>query len=199
MNRRSFVSRLSAAAILAAAWVPMGGTVAAADHPAITYAKKVADDLLAANRAGTITSFSRVLRRHADIPGISMYSLGNYRSRLPKSKSKRYFNGVTAFMARYFADQTRNYRVAKAEVLEASKGSDGEIVVNCLATLISGSKYRVQLVMRRAGSGYKITDVKVGVPVLGYVSLTYQQRGIFQKYLAKKGGDVNALVETLNR
>jgi hypothetical protein len=36
------------------------------------------------------------------------------------------------------------------------------------------------------------------VSVLGF-SLSYMQRGIFQRYIAKNGGNVNALVAALNR
>ncbi|MGB7206444.1 MAG: ABC transporter substrate-binding protein [Anderseniella sp.] len=173
----------------------------AADHPAIAFTKQVADDLLAANRTGTITSFARVLRRHADIPGISRYSLGEYQRFLQKSQSKSYYDGVTAFMARYFADQTREYRVAKADVLDAKKAG-ADVAVNTLVTLRTGSKYTVQFLLRPAGSSYKVSDVKVSVPVLGFVSLTSQQRGIFKRFLDKKGGDqaaVAELVNTLNR
>ncbi len=199
MNRRSFaVTAALAGLVLAASLAP---SAHAADHPAVTYARSVANDLLAANRAGTITSFSRVLRRHADIAGISTYSLGNYRSLLQSGDKNRYYNGVTAFMARYFADQTRQYRVAKADVVDA-KQAGSDIAVNTLVTLRTGEKYTVQFLMRPAGKSFKITDVKVSVPVLGFVSLTYQQRGIFQKFLVKKGGNARAvkeLVNTLNR
>lgn len=200
MNRRT----LALGTILAAVMITMTSIapVVAADHPAISFTRKVANDLLAANRSGTITSFARVLRRHADIPGISIYSLGKYQRFLRSSQNKRYYNGVTAFMARYFADQTRRYRIAKAQVLDAKKTKNSEVAVNTLVTLRSGTKYTVQFMVRPKGKSFKVTDVKVSVPILGFVSLTYQQRGIFQKFLVKKGGDrqaVNQLVETLNR
>ena len=200
MNRRT----LALGTVLAAVMITMTSIapVVAADHPAISFTRKVANDLLAANRSGTITSFARVLRRHADIPGISIYSLGKYQRFLRSSQNKRYYNGVTAFMARYFADQTRRYRIAKAQVLDAKKTKNSEVAVNTLVTLRSGTKYTVQFMVRPKGKSFKVTDVKVSVPILGFVSLTYQQRGIFQKFLVKKGGDrqaVNQLVETLNR
>ncbi len=200
MNRRT----LALGTILAAVMMAMTSIApaAAADHPAINFTRKVANDMLAANRSGTITSFARVLRRHADIPGISVYSLGKYKRFLRSSQNQRYYSGVTAFMARYFADQTREYRVAKAQVLDAKNAKDSQIAVNTLVTLRTGAKYTVQFLLRPAGNSFKVADVKVSVPILGFVSLTYQQRGIFQKFLVKKGGDqqaVNQLVDTLNR
>ncbi len=200
MNRRTFT--LGTALIAFTMATTLIAPIAAADQAAIKFTKKVANDLLAANRSGTITSFARVLRRHADIPGISIYSLGKYQRFLRSSQNKRYYNGVTAFMARYFADQTREYRVAKADVLDAKKAKGSDIAVNTLVTLRTGNKYTVQFLLRPKGKSFKIADVKVSVPIVGFVSLTYQQRGIFQKFLVKKGGDqraVNQLVETLNR
>jgi phospholipid transport system substrate-binding protein len=200
MNRRTLTLGTALVAFMMATTL-LAPTVAA-DQAAIKFTKKVANDLLAANRSGTITSFARVLRRHADIPGISIYSLGKYQRFLRSSQNKRYYNGVTAFMARYFADQTREYRVAKADVLDAKKAEGSDIAVNTLVTLRTGNKYTVQFLLRPAGNSFKIADVKVSVPIVGFVSLTYQQRGIFQKFLVKKGGDqraVNQLVETLNR
>jgi len=200
MNRRTLTLGTALAAFMMATTL-LAPTVAA-DQAAIKFTKKVANDLLAANRSGTITSFARVLRRHADIPGISVYSLGKYQRFLRSSQNKRYYNGVTAFMARYFADQTREYRVAKADVLDAKKAKGSDIAVNTLVTLRTGNKYTVQFLLRPKGKSFKIADVKVSVPIVGFVSLTYQQRGIFQKFLVKKGGDqraVNQLVETLNR
>ncbi len=200
MNRRTFT--LGTALIAFTMATTLIAPIAAADQAAIKFTKKVANDLLAANRSGTITSFARVLRRHADIPGISIYSLGKYQRFLRSSQNKRYYNGVTAFMARYFADQTREYRVAKADVLDAKKAKGSDIAVNTLVTLRTGNKYTVQFLLRPKGKSFKIADVKVSVPIVGFVSLTYQQRGIFQKFLVKKGGDrsaVSQLVETLNR
>jgi len=200
MNRRTLTLGTALVAFMMA--TTLVAPTVAADQAAIKFTKKVANDLLAANRSGTITSFARVLRRHADIPGISIYSLGKYQRFLRSSQNKRYYNGVTAFMARYFADQTREYRVAKADVLDAKKAEGSDIAVNTLVTLRTGNKYTVQFLLRPAGNSFKIADVKVSVPIVGFVSLTYQQRGIFQKFLVKKGGDqsaVNQLVETLNR
>jgi ABC-type transporter MlaC component len=82
---------------------------------------------------------------------------------------------------------------------DAAKGEGDVVVVNALATLEDGNKYRVQFNLRPASGTWKVVDVKVGVPVLGFVSLTYGMRGDVQRFLAKKGGDVNALIAALNR
>ncbi len=163
-------------------------------HPAVKYMKKVARDLIAAQRTGTISSFSAAIRQHADVPEIANYSLGRYRGKLRKSKRGAYYRGVRRFMARYFADQSKRYRVVKADISSNVTESSGAILVNTTVRLKSGATHNItwRLVKRRGS--YRITDVKV----FGF-SLTFLQRGIFYRFLSKRNGDVNALVVALNR
>jgi phospholipid transport system substrate-binding protein len=197
MNRRSFALSATLAALLLPAG--LSPAAAASDHPAVKFTRQLADELIRAQMVGTVPRFTTVIRRHADIPGISMYTLGNYSSKLPKGKTDQYYKGITAYIAHYFANQTRKYRVLQANVTDATKGEGDLVVVNALATLEDGNKYRVQFMVRPASGTWKVVDVKVGVPVLGFVSLTYGMRGDVQRFLAKKGGDVNALIAALNR
>ena len=75
LSRRGFV-----AAGFGAGAVALGaGSAIAADHPSMTYMRQVAKDLLAANRQGTVASFMRAIQRHADVPEIALYSLGQYK------------------------------------------------------------------------------------------------------------------------
>jgi phospholipid transport system substrate-binding protein len=197
MNRRSFTLSATLAALLLPAG--LSPAAAASDHPAVKFTRQLADELIRAQMVGTVPRFTTVIRRHADIPGISMYTLGNYSSKLPRGKIDQYYKGITAYIAHYFANQTRKYRVLQANVTDATKGEGDLVVVNALATLEDGNKYRVQFMVRPASGTWKVVDVKVGVPVLGFVSLTYGMRGDVQRFLAKKGGDVNALIAALNR
>ena len=197
MNRRSFALTATLAALLLPAG--LAPAAAASDHPAVKFTRQLADELIRAQMVGTVPRFTTVIRRHADIPGISMYTLGNYSSKLPKGKTDQYYKGITAYIAHYFANQTRKYRVLQADVIDAAKGEGNVVIVNALATLEDGNKYRVQFMVRPSSGTWKVVDVKVGVPVLGFVSLTYGMRGDVQRFLAKKGGDVNALIAALNR
>ena len=187
LSRRRF---LAGAAALAAA----PAAAAAADHPSMTYMKQVAKDLLAAHRQGTVSAFMRAIQRHADVPQIAMYSLGNYSGKLGTGQKQKYFRGVATFMSRYFADQTRTYKVAKYELGEAKVDSNKSILIASKVFLMSGQTYTVVWRLEWRGGGYKVTDAKV----LGF-SLVYLQRGIFTSYLSKRSGDVNALVAALNR
>ena len=102
--------------------------------------------------------------------------------------------GVATFMSRYFADQTRTYKVAKYEIGEPTVDDDKTILIPSKVFLMSGATYTVVWRLEWKGAGYKVTDAKV----LGF-SLVFLQRGIFVSYLSKRQGDVTALVTALNR
>ena len=166
---------------------------ATGEDAALSYMQKVAKDMLAAHRQGTVASFKRAILRHADVPGIADYSLGQYRSKLSPAQKQAYYSGTATFMARYFADQSRDYVVSKYEIGQAD--TDGQdINVDTKVYLINGQSYTVVWRLGKSGGGYKVEDAKV----LGF-SLTYLQRGIFTSFLAKRDGDVAQLVAALNR
>ena len=102
ISRRSFIALFSAVIVTPAL---------AADHPSVVFMNQMGKDLLHAHRQGTVSAFLRVILRYADISGISEYSLGDYK--VPGGEKNHYQHGVSSFMARYFAEQSRNYPVAK--------------------------------------------------------------------------------------
>ena len=166
---------------------------AAGEDAAVTYMQKVAKDMLAAHRQGTVASFKRAILRHADVPGIADYSLGQYRSKLSPAQKQAYYSGTATFMARYFADQSRDYVVSKYEIGEADTSGE-DINVDTKVYLLNGQSYTVVWRLGKRGAGFKVEDAKV----LGF-SLTYLQRGIFTSFLSKRDGDVAQLVAALNR
>ncbi len=173
---------------------PLNRAALGAEHPAIVYIRKVTADLFAAHKQGTVSAFLPPIQRHADIEAIAHYSLGQYESRLSPGQRQRYYQGVANFMARYFADQTRHYRIAKWDIGEASQDRNGDVLIDSRVTLMNGQSYSVVWRLAKRGKGYKVTDVKVA----GF-SLTYFQRGLFVSFIREKKGDVNQLVAVLNR
>lgn len=167
---------------------------AAAEHPSLTYMRKVAKDMLNAHRQGTVGGFKAAIQRHADVAEIANYSLGQYKNKLPKGQRDRYYGGVVTFMARYFADQSREYRIAKYELGEASADDGKDVEISSKVFLLSGQTYTVVWKLGWRGGRYKVTDVKV----LGF-SLVYMQRGLFTAFISKRNGDVNQLIMALNR
>ena len=108
LDRRSFVGLLALLTTVPAS---------AATSPSLNYMQQAAKDLLHANRQGTVASFRRAIVRHADLENIATYSLGQYKTKLKETQRDRYYDGVATFMARYFADQSREYReIGRAHV-----------------------------------------------------------------------------------
>lgn len=193
LSRRLAIG-LTVASLIASAAAPTALAAQTKRHPAVKYMERVAGELIAAQRAGTISSFSNVIRKRADVEAIANYSIGRYRSSLRKSQRGAYYTGVRRFMARYFADQTKKYQVKRAEIGSNVTKSDGEFIVSTKVFLKSGSTYNVTWRLAKRRGSYRITDVKV----LGF-SLTYLQRNLFYSFLAKRDGNVKALVAALNR
>ena len=184
LTRRGLLGLMLAAATASPAW---------AEHPSLTYMRKVARDLLNASRQGTIASFKSAIERHADVADIADYSLGQYKAKLAAGQRSVYYGGVVAFMARYLAEQSRDFPVAKYELGDAN--ADGkDMLIDSHVYLMNGQSYTVVWRLGWRRGGYKVTDVKV----LGF-SLVYMQRGIFTSYITKKNGDVSQLVLALNR
>jgi phospholipid transport system substrate-binding protein len=191
---RRFLVKLCAFAVLAAVLPAMPGRAVSGEDPSVSYIRKVTADLFAAHKQGTISAFLPPIQRHADIETIALYSLGQYESRLTRDQRERYYKGVAIFMARYFAEQTRHYRIAKWDIGEASRDRNGEILISTRVTLLTGNSYSVVWRVAKRGKSFKVTDVKVA----GF-SLTYFQRGLFVSFIKEKKGDVNQLVAVLNR
>ena len=68
----------------------------------------------------TVGAFRDAIAKNADIAGIGDYSLGQYKNSVSNGQRGNYYSGVQTFMARYFADQSREYHVAKYEIGEAT-------------------------------------------------------------------------------
>ncbi|MGE3873795.1 MAG: ABC transporter substrate-binding protein [Parvibaculaceae bacterium] len=186
LSRRAFVG--------AAAGLTLAGTAALAGdktHPSVAFMKKVGKDLLEAHRQGTVAAFLGVIQRYADVPEIALYSLGQYKANLGAAQRPRYFRGVAVFMSRYFADQSREYPIAKYEVGDATVDGD-DIMVSSRIYLMSGQTYTVNWRLVWRGKTYKVADAKV----LGF-SMIYMQRGIFTSYLSKRRGDLLQLMNAL--
>ena len=185
ITRRTFLGFIAVASISPAV---------AADHPSVGFMRQFGKDMLAAHRIGTVGKFAGVIEAYADVAGISNYSLGQYKPNLRANQRSRYYQGVVTFMSRYFAEQSREYRVAKYEIGEASVDQNKDVIVASKVYLLSGQTYNVRWKLKWTGGKYKVADVKV----LGF-SLTYLQRGLFTSYISKRKGDVSQLVAALTR
>ena len=188
-SKRIMITRRLFTSLLPFAFV---GSAFAGDHPSVVFMNEVGRELLHAHRQGTVSAFMRVIQRYADVTGIGDYSLGDYN--LPSGQDSRYYHGVAQFIARYFADQSKSYPVAKYEIGEATVAANKDVIVDSKVYLMAGQIYSVSWHLAWTDGTYKVTDAKF----LGF-SMTSQERSLFTAFIAKHDGDVGLLVSQLNR
>jgi len=164
----------------------------AEEHPSVIFMNKMGEDLLHAHRLGTKSAVLRVVQRYADIESIGDQSIGSYQ--IPDGDEGRYRRGVANFIARYIAEQSRNYPVAKFEVGEATVDKDKNVVVESKVFMMAGQTYSVSWKLNWVSNAYKIADARF----VGF-SMVNQERNMFADYIAKKEGDVKALIAALSR
>lgn len=191
-----FSPALSRSLLAVFALVPLmmslSGASAQAETPA-KYMQRVANELIAASRTGSVQSFASVIRSHADVPSIGLTALGSYAKALPKGDRPAYYNGMINFIARYAGKEAPKYPVAKAVMTGQSMTTSGA-AVDSRITLRDGSNYDVRWILVKRGSVYKVRDAEV----IGFRMTSFLDT-LFQNYIAENGGNPKALVLALNK
>jgi ABC-type transporter MlaC component len=197
--RRRISVRIAAGCLtagLVALWVGMAGAPAparAAD-PAVIFMAQVGKELMAAARTRSAGAMAGAVERHADLTQIGLYSLGEYRARLPQEERPSYFSGMARFIGRYAAAESPKYQVARVEWASQSVRSGSGVMVDSRVILADGSGYDVRWALTRQGGGFKVRDAMV----LGFW-MTPFLKSLFEDYIAKNGGNPRALTAALNR
>jgi phospholipid transport system substrate-binding protein len=161
---------------------------------AAAFMQRAANDLMAANKSQSTTSFAATLRRYGDIQGIGTSALGSYSGSLPRDDRPLYYNGMVNFIARYAAKESTKYQIVKAAVLGQSEEDARGASVETRVVLRSGESYDVRWQLVRSGQSFKIRDAQV----LGFWMTPFLAT-LFQNYIAENGGSSKALIMALNR
>ncbi len=189
---RLFVLAITSICLAAATW--LSSVSAAQAEPPARYMQRVANELVAASRKGSTVAFAQVMRRHADLPSIGLYSLGSYMRALRKSDRSSYYSGLVAFVSRYAANESPKYSVARAVVLGQTEETTGGVYVDSVVKMNDGTSYDVRWWLVRRGSSYKVGDAQV----LGFWARD-SLKNLFENYISENGGNPKALVVALNR
>ena len=184
---------LRAIPLLAVALILVAPRAAHAESPA-TYMQRVQNELLAAQRAGTINAFGTVLRSHMDVPSIGLTALGPHASTLPKSERPLYYKGMVNFIAKYSAKEAPKYIVTRAVVIGQSAETAGGAEVDSRITLSTGESYDIRWKVVRRGQTYKVRDAQV----IGFWMTSFLDT-LFQNYISENGNNPRSLVIALNR
>ncbi len=179
---------------LLAMWVGLAGTPARAGDPAVIFMAQVGKELMAAARTRSPGAMASVVERHADVTQIGLFSLGEYRNRLPQEERPSYFSGMARFIGRYAANESPKYPLARVEWANQSVRSGSGVMVDSRIVLADGSAYDVRWALTRHGTGFKVRDAMV----LGFW-MTPFLKNLFEDYIAKNGGNPRALTAALNR
>ncbi len=189
----SCVRALIVAPLLAAGLLALAPAAARAEAPA-TYMQRVQNELMAAQRSGSSSAFSTVLRSHMDVPSIGLTALGPHAQTLPKADRPAFYNGMIKFISNYSAKEAPKYPVASAVVTGQSTETAGGATVDCRITLRSGESYDVRWKLVRSGQTFKVRDAQV----VGFWMTSFLDN-LFQNYISENGNNPRALVMALNR
>ena len=195
--RRRMSVRMAACCLaggLLAVWVGVAGAPARAADPAVVFMAQVGKELMAAARTRSAGAMAGAVERHADLTRIGLYSLGEYRARLPQEERPSYFSGMARFIGRYAAAESPKYQVARVEWASQSIRSGSGVMVDSRVVMSDGSGYDVRWALTRYGASYKVRDAMV----LGFW-MTPFLKSLFEDYIAKNGGNPRALTAALNR
>jgi phospholipid transport system substrate-binding protein len=172
----------------------MAGAPAQASDPAVVFMAQVGRELMAAARARSAVAMVEVVERHADLTQIGLYSLGEYRTRLPQEERPSYFSGMARFIGRYAAAESPKYQVARVEWSDQTTRGRLEVMVDSRIVMADGGSYDVRWALTKYGNTYKVRDASV----LGFW-MTKFLKDMFEDYIAKNGGNPRALTAALNR
>lgn len=188
-SRRAILAGLTALPAAALLLSPRPGSAAT---PAESYVTRVGNSVIAAANAGSSSQFRSVLRQHADIPSIALFSLGQYRKNLSSSQRQEYFRLVEQYISSLFSTHAGKLKGQKL-VVTGSREVKDSVVVN---SRLSSSKGDTPVTWRlvKKGGGYRIFDVNVEG-----IWLASTQKTNFTSVLQKNNGSVDALLAYLRQ
>ncbi len=172
--------------------VALSVTSARAEAPA-TYMQRVQNELIAAQRTGSVAAYGSVLRRHMDVASIGLTALGPHAKALSKDERPAFYNGMITFISRYAAKEGPKYPIASAVVTGQGAETAGGATVDSHITLRSGEGYDVRWKLVRSGQSYKVRDAQV----IGFWMTSFLDN-LFQTWITENGNNPHALVVALN-
>lgn len=196
ISLKTVASRLGALLVAPVAALGLLVSIAGTAHAesAATYMQRVQNELIAAQRAGSVSAFSGVLRRHMAVSSIGLTALGPHAAALPKPERPAFYNGMISFISKYSAKEGPKYPVASAVIVGQGEETAGGATVDGKITLRSGESYDVRWKLVREGQSFKVRDAQV----VGFWMSSFLDT-LFQNYIAENGNNPRALVMALNR
>lgn len=142
--------------------------------------------MVAANNASP-QAFSSAASRFADLRGISLFALGQYRRDLPRAREAEYVSQARDFMGRFMAQYASKFSGTRVDITSCVPDTSGLIVS---AKMAGGQTLTFRL--RGSGGSYRVEDMSVSS-----IWLAQAMRSKFTGVISDNGGDVGALIDWL--
>jgi phospholipid transport system substrate-binding protein len=138
--------------------------------------------------------FRALVERYADVPAISVFSLGKYARDLPGARKAEYNSLMQNYLARLFLNHIETFRGEKVEIVGTKARSERDVIVSTNLIYTDGRKLAIAWRLVKRGDGYKIFDASIGG-----VWLAVQQQSSFVSTISQNGGKVDALIDYLKK
>ena len=188
---RRLVLCLAAAAVVAS---PAG----AADGAPAQLIEKVAAEVIALIKSTSgpqrEAGIRRVLLANFDMAAMGRAALAKYWDATNEAQRDRYLKAVVSAEARAYSERFGQYGGQTLAIGKVSSRPNGISVVDSKLNQTTGQPIAVQWEVRDTGQGLRITDVKIEG-----VSMVMTRRSDFNSYIQGKAGQVEALIEELER
>jgi phospholipid transport system substrate-binding protein len=202
LRHRSWAARLAntpgllaiGAVLLSLIAISAKADSANAEDRAVAFMRQAANALIQAQRANTPEAFQTVIQRYGHVPAIGLFALGNYRDGLPANQRPSYYRGLARFVGRYAATESPKYPVLRVTFASAAVRDGRNIFVDSQVHLQDGTYYNVRWLLAQNRNTFKVRDAQV----LGFWVSPFLQT-LFEDYIRKHGGRVDALVIALNQ
>jgi phospholipid transport system substrate-binding protein len=148
--------------------------------PAADIVGNAGSALIGAAHHSSAPAFASVLARYADVNGVAMVALGQYRSTLPRAQRAEYLANTKRYITRFLVEKSGAFKNSQKLTIDSC---DGDLV----KTSFDG---RSRIVWRLSGG--RIADVQVSG-----VWLALQLRSKFTSIIRRNHGDVSALLDFL--
>jgi phospholipid transport system substrate-binding protein len=197
-TRRGFLQLVAGSALTGVA-LCLSSDRARAAATAEAYVTEVSNNVLDIVRSGGSPRdkrlrFRAMVEKYADVPAISVFSLGQYAKALPDGRKQEYYGLMQDYLARLFLTHIETFRGDKVEITGTKERSASDVIVSTSMLYGDGRKLAINWRLVQRGGAFKIFDASIEG-----VWLAVQQRSSFVSTIARKNGDIEALMEFLKK
>ena len=139
--------------------------------------------------------FRTMLTQDFDVPTIARFVIGRYWRIATEQERQEYMSLFVDTLVGIYATRFAEYQGEQVRVTGSRTSTEGDILVaSDFVRAGQNQPAKVDWILRRDGSGFKIVDVRVEG-----VSMAVTQRDEFASIIQRGGGQVSALLQTMRQ